>query len=176
MRQSLEQRRRVLHQYAQQVAAGGEQGGGQCDGLGHEGDGRFVELGGGLDHADHHADDQYDQQQRTSDPEGDLQAGAQFGEVADDLVGGVALPGAAPALQATTLVPGCYHSMFYGCTGLTRLPELPATNLASYCYAFIFADCTGITLHEDGTCQTGGIPNDAAEAMGWNTNMLAGTV
>lgn len=82
----------------------------------------------------------------------------------------------APALQATTLVPGCYHSMFYGCTGLTRLPELPATNLASYCYAFIFADCTGITLHEDGTGQTWGIPNDAAEAMGWNTNMLAGTV
>ncbi len=81
----------------------------------------------------------------------------------------------APALQAATLAPGCYHSMFHGCTGLTQLPELPATTLASFCYAFMFKDCTGITLHEGGTGPTWGIPNDAAEVMGWNTNMLAGT-
>jgi len=81
----------------------------------------------------------------------------------------------APALQAMTLVAGCYHSMFYGCTGLTQLPELPATNLVPFCYAFMFKDCTGVALHAEGTAPTWGISNDAAEAMGWNTNMLAGT-
>ncbi|MGI5870379.1 MAG: leucine-rich repeat protein, partial [Kiritimatiellia bacterium] len=80
----------------------------------------------------------------------------------------------APALQATTLAPGCYHSMFRGCTALTRLPELPATTLAVFCYAFMFTDCTDVALHETGTAPTWGIP-DAQTAIGWNTNMLAGT-
>ena len=81
----------------------------------------------------------------------------------------------APALQATTLVTGCYHSMFFGCTGLTQLPVLPATNLVPFCYAFMFKDCTGVALHAEGTAPTWGIPNDAVEANGWNTNMLANT-
>ena len=81
----------------------------------------------------------------------------------------------APTLQAATLAPGCYHSMFFGCTGLTQLPDLPATNLASFCYAFMFKDCMGVALHEEGTGPTWGIPSDAVEIMGWNTNMLAGT-
>lgn len=32
----------------------------------------------------------------------------------------------------------CYHSMFYGCTGLTTAPELPATTLANNCYENMF--------------------------------------
>ena len=48
-------------------------------------------------------------------------------------------------LPATTLTGICYHSMFSGCTGLTRTPELPATTLASSCYECMFDNCTGLT-------------------------------
>ena len=82
---------------------------------------------------------------------------------------------AAPALAATTLASHCYASMFEGCTGLTRLPELPATTLDYGCYASMFKGCTNVALHAEGTAPTWSIPNDAAEIMGWNTDMLAGT-
>ena len=48
-------------------------------------------------------------------------------------------------LPATTLTNYCYHSMFDGCTGLTRVPQLPATNVAIYCYQNMFQGCTGLT-------------------------------
>ena len=51
----------------------------------------------------------------------------------------------APELPATTLANACYHSMFYGCTGLTSAPELPATTLAVFCYHSMFYGCTGLT-------------------------------
>ena len=48
-------------------------------------------------------------------------------------------------LPATTLTDLCYTQMFYGCTGLTRVPALPATTLAQYCYSGMFKGCTGLT-------------------------------
>ena len=48
-------------------------------------------------------------------------------------------------LEQTTLAGSCYHSMFYGCTGLTSAPELPATTLATDCYKTMFEGCTGLT-------------------------------
>lgn len=44
-------------------------------------------------------------------------------------------------LPATTLVYGCYWSMFYGCKSLTTAPELPATTLANKCYNSMFFQC-----------------------------------
>lgn len=37
-------------------------------------------------------------------------------------------------LSYTTLAEFCYHSMFYGCGGLTTAPTLPATSLTNGCY------------------------------------------
>ena len=51
----------------------------------------------------------------------------------------------APALPATTLENNCYQMMFYGCTSLTTAPELPATTLAGYCYDSMFEGCTNLT-------------------------------
>ena len=51
----------------------------------------------------------------------------------------------APELPATTLAPGCYLSMFFGCTNLTTAPELPATTLANSCYSSMFSGCTSLT-------------------------------
>ena len=48
-------------------------------------------------------------------------------------------------LPATTLVAGCYYSMFYNCTSLTTAPELPATTLANNCYYSMFSNCTSLT-------------------------------
>ena len=48
-------------------------------------------------------------------------------------------------LPATTLAPGCYLSMFFGCTNLTTAPELPATTLANSCYSSMFSGCTSLT-------------------------------
>ena len=48
-------------------------------------------------------------------------------------------------LPATTMTQLCYRAMFYGCTGLTRVPALPATTLARECYASMFNTCTGLT-------------------------------
>ena len=48
-------------------------------------------------------------------------------------------------LPATTLAPGCYLSMFFGCTNLTTAPELPATTLATECYSSMFSGCTSLT-------------------------------
>ena len=44
-------------------------------------------------------------------------------------------------LPATTLAPGCYSSMFFGCTNLTTAPDLPATTLATECYSYMFSGC-----------------------------------
>src|SRR5690606_23942621 len=77
---ALEQGRGVVDQVSQQETAHREHGGGQGDGLGDEGDGRFVDLGRGLDDADDHAHGKHGQQQRSADPEGDLEATAQFGK------------------------------------------------------------------------------------------------
>ena len=52
----------------------------------------------------------------------------------------------APELPATTLANICYHSMFYGCTGLTSAPELPATKLANACHISMFNGCTKLSL------------------------------
>ena len=43
-----------------------------------------------------------------------------------------------------TTVDNCYHHMFTGCTGITRLPHLPATNLSDSCYHGMFMGCDGI--------------------------------
>ena len=51
----------------------------------------------------------------------------------------------APALPATTLASNCYASMFQGCTSLTQAPSLPATTLTEYCYNQMFYDCTSLT-------------------------------
>lgn len=47
-------------------------------------------------------------------------------------------------LPATTLVEGCYQSMFYDCESLTTAPELPATTLANYCYTQMFYGCSAL--------------------------------
>ena len=49
-------------------------------------------------------------------------------------------------LIQTPLAEHCYHSMFYGCTGLTSAPELPATTLAGNCYSSMFYGCTKLSL------------------------------
>src|SRR5690606_16437401 len=54
MRYALEQLDGEFDQMADQQAAEREQRGGEGRGLGDEGDGRFIELGGRLDHAHHH--------------------------------------------------------------------------------------------------------------------------
>ena len=41
-------------------------------------------------------------------------------------------------LPATTLTPGCYYGLFFGCTGLQSAPILPATTLEPYCYVGMF--------------------------------------
>lgn len=48
-------------------------------------------------------------------------------------------------LPATTLVYGCYESMFYLCYNLTTAPELPATTLEGQCYSSMFSGCTSLT-------------------------------
>lgn len=48
-------------------------------------------------------------------------------------------------LSATTLAHSCYHSMFYGCTSLTKTPIFSATTLAQSCYRWMFMDCTSLT-------------------------------
>ena len=50
----------------------------------------------------------------------------------------------APALPATTLADNCYFNMFYNCTSLTTAPALPATTLASHCYDYMFDGCTSL--------------------------------
>lgn len=52
-------------------------------------------------------------------------------------------------LPATELAATCYGYMFYGCSGLTRIPELPATTLTAYCYEYMFQNCTGLTTVPD---------------------------
>ncbi len=54
-----------------------------------------------------------------------------------------------PALPATTLADNCYESMFSGCSNLTTAPELPATTLADYCYRHMFNGCTSLTTALD---------------------------
>ena len=49
-------------------------------------------------------------------------------------------------LPATTLTACCYHSMFYGCTALTKAPELPATTLANSCYSHMFGSCVALKI------------------------------
>src|SRR5690606_2696866 len=80
VRDAVEQRGGVLHQVTEQEGAQREHGRGQRRGLGHEGDGGLVDLGGGLEHAHHHAHDQHGEQQRAADPERDLESAAQLGE------------------------------------------------------------------------------------------------
>ena len=48
-------------------------------------------------------------------------------------------------LPATTLTTGCYSSMFYGCSSLTKAPKLPATTLTESCYQEMFYGCTSLT-------------------------------
>ena len=52
-------------------------------------------------------------------------------------------------LPATILANSCYSQMFYGCTGLTKVPALPATTLAESCYDYMFWGCTGLTQPQD---------------------------
>lgn len=52
-------------------------------------------------------------------------------------------------LPATLLTWKCYYKMFYGCTGLTKVPDLPATSLANACYSYMFSGCTGLTKAPD---------------------------
>ena len=47
-------------------------------------------------------------------------------------------------LPATTLTISCYHTMFSGCTGLTRAPVLPAPTLVSTCYNAMFSGCSNL--------------------------------
>ena len=47
-------------------------------------------------------------------------------------------------LNTHNLAMYCYHSMFKGCTNLTRAPELSATILNEYCYVAMFEDCTSL--------------------------------
>jgi hypothetical protein len=47
-------------------------------------------------------------------------------------------------LPATTLSAGCYFSMFYECTNLTKAPELPAGTLANNCYKQMFKNCSSL--------------------------------
>ena len=51
----------------------------------------------------------------------------------------------APELPATTLTAGCYWHMFHGCSSLTQAPELPATTLAINCYRSMFYGCSSLT-------------------------------
>ena len=45
-------------------------------------------------------------------------------------------------LPATKLANSCYSQMFYGCTGLTKVPALPG-------YDYMFWGCTGLTQPQD---------------------------
>lgn len=47
-------------------------------------------------------------------------------------------------LPSTTLVYGCYHSMFKNCTSLITAPQLPSTTLADLCYYSMFQGCTSL--------------------------------
>ena len=47
-------------------------------------------------------------------------------------------------LSATTLVRGCYNTMFSHCSSLVRTPELPAITLIESCYAWVFSACTSL--------------------------------
>ena len=51
----------------------------------------------------------------------------------------------APSLPARELDEECYEYMFYNCTGLTSAPTLPARTLASGCYSDMFAGCSSLT-------------------------------
>lgn len=51
----------------------------------------------------------------------------------------------APALPATVLVENCYRGMFSGCSSLIEAPALPATVLAEYCYGDMFSGCSSLT-------------------------------
>lgn len=48
-------------------------------------------------------------------------------------------------LPATTLVEGCYASMFSNCAKLKNTPSLPATVLAKNCYDNMFGSCKALT-------------------------------
>ena len=49
------------------------------------------------------------------------------------------------SLQATTLSPGCYSSMFEGCSSLTAVPICAATSFAYGCFSAMYKDCTMLT-------------------------------
>lgn len=60
--------------------------------------------------------------------------GAQFLTSAENLV-----------LPATTLVKGCYDSMFYDCSSLTKAPKiLPALYVTDECYQNMFYNCSSL--------------------------------
>lgn len=48
-------------------------------------------------------------------------------------------------LPATTLVEGCYSSMFSSCEKLKNAPSLPATVLEKNCYTNMFGSCKELT-------------------------------
>ena len=50
-------------------------------------------------------------------------------------------------LPATSLLTGCYASMFANCVNLKTAPQLPATVLAAGCYAYMFANCKALITH-----------------------------
>ncbi len=50
----------------------------------------------------------------------------------------------APVLPATTLANGCYSNMFSGCTSLVTAPVLPATTLENACYSGMFQGCSSL--------------------------------
>lgn len=77
----------------------------------------------------------------------------------------------APVLNATTLASSCYHSMFYGCTSLTTAPELPATTLADYCYEYMFYGCTSLITAPVLPATT--LTNFCYMAMFWNCSNLS---
>lgn len=52
----------------------------------------------------------------------------------------------APLLTSTTLVDGCYKSMFMECKSLIAAPKLPAITLATECYAYMFSLCYSLTI------------------------------
>lgn len=70
-------------------------------------------------------------------------------------------------LPATTLGEGCYRSLFYGCTNITKAPVLPATTLVRYCYASMFSGCSSLNYIK---AMFTSEPSDSA-LSGWTSNV-----
>ena len=91
-----------LHQLVEHPAAADRQHQGQGEDLADEGDARLVDLGGGLQQADHHADHQRHAQHRGGDQQAQTERGLQLGH---DGIGGHVVTNEAASVPTTSDQP-----------------------------------------------------------------------